>query len=179
MVECRSPFLNLCIKGKGLIAARELLKLSVTSTITATVNGVVQQNKTVNNRWSLAYFLREELGLTGTKAGCDRGECGACAVSLDGLPVLSCMVLACAVDGSNIKTIEETFPGGFDAIQSALLDNDGIQCGACIPGIVIVARNLFQNYPHPTEGQIREALEGNLCKCGNQIHIINSLLAVP
>jgi aerobic carbon-monoxide dehydrogenase small subunit len=110
--------------------------------------------------------LREELRLTGTKEGCGEGECGACAVLLNGAIVNSCLVPAIDADGADIRTIEGIANGEeLNAVQAAFLECGGAQCGICTPGMVIAAVSLLERHPHPTEDQIREGLAGNLCRC--------------
>jgi aerobic-type carbon monoxide dehydrogenase small subunit (CoxS/CutS family) len=153
-------------------------EVTTVSTVSFTVNGT-DYTVEVDNRWSLAEVLHEKLGLYGTKIGCDRGECGACAVLLDGVPVQSCMVLAADTNGAKITTIEGIgTPQNLSKLQKSLLDNDGTQCGVCIPGIVVVATDLLSKNPNPTEDEVRAALDGNFCRCGNQPNIIKSVLAV-
>jgi len=151
-------------------------EVGYTSLITLNVNGV-DYALLVDNRWSLADVLREKLGLTGTKIGCDRGECGACAVLVDGVPMLSCMILACSVSGRKITTIEGIGSvGKLDKLQASFVNNEGVQCGICIPGIIVVSKALLEKNPKPTEEEVKEALSGNLCKCGNWPFIIKSVL---
>ncbi|MEM3890532.1 MAG: (2Fe-2S)-binding protein [Nitrososphaerales archaeon] len=151
-------------------------EVGYTSLITLNVNGV-DYALLVDNRWSLADVLREKLGLTGTKTGCDRGECGSCAVLVDGVPMLSCMLLACSVSGSKITTIEGIGTvGNLDKLQASFVNNEGIQCGMCIPGIIVVSKALLEKNPKPTEEEVKEALSGNLCKCGNWPFIVKSVL---
>jgi carbon-monoxide dehydrogenase small subunit len=151
-------------------------EVGYTSLITLNVNGV-DYALLVDNRWSLADVLREKLGLTGTKTGCDRGECGSCAVLVDGVPMLSCMLLACSVSGRKITTIEGIGSvGKLDKIQQAFMNNEGVQCGMCIPGIIVVTKALLEKNPKPTEAEVKEALSGNLCKCGNWPFIVKSVL---
>jgi len=151
-------------------------EVGYTSLITLNVNGV-DYALLVDNRWSLADVLREKLGLTGTKTGCDRGECGSCAVLVDGVPMLSCMLLACSVSGRKITTIEGIGSvGNLDKLQQAFVNNEGIQCGICIPGIIVVSKALLEKNPKPTEDEVKEALSGNLCKCGNWPYIVKSVL---
>ncbi len=110
--------------------------------------------------------LREEMHLTGTKEGCGEGECGACAVLLNGAIVNSCLVPAIEADGAYIRTIEGIAKGNeLEAVQAAFLECGGAQCGICTPGMVIAAVSLLERHPHPTEDEIREGLAGNLCRC--------------
>jgi carbon-monoxide dehydrogenase small subunit len=118
-------------------------------------------------------MLRDKLALTGTKNGCTAGECGSCTVLLNGEPVNSCMVLAAECDGAQIVTVEGlAHDGRLDAIQQAFVDAGAVQCGFCIPGMLISARALLDREPHPSEDDIREALVGNLCRCTGYVRII-------
>jgi carbon-monoxide dehydrogenase small subunit len=115
---------------------------------------------------TLLEVLREDLGLTGTKHGCELGECGACAVLVDGEPVLSCLALAVACEGRSITTVEGlTRDGRLDPLQEAFADLGAAQCGYCTPGILLTARALLDRVEHPTREEIQEALSGNLCRC--------------
>lgn len=122
--------------------------------------------------------LREELGLTGTKEGCGEGECGACAVEIDGALVNSCLVPAVHVEGAKIRTIEGIAHGQrLDAVQQAFLAHGGAQCGICTPGMILAAENLAARHPEPTDAEIREGLAGNLCRCTGYIKIFESVIA--
>jgi len=114
----------------------------------------------------LVSVLRDDLGLTGTKLGCGEGACGSCAVLLDGAPVNSCLVLAGAVDGRSVVTIEGLSADGLSPLQQAFLAEDGLQCGFCTPGQIVSATALLAANPHPTRDQIRAAMNGNICRCG-------------
>ena len=116
---------------------------------------------------TLLEVLREDLGLTGTKHGCELGECGACAVLMDGLPVLSCLVVAAACEGKRVETIEGMAgrDGALHPLQEAFADLGGSQCGYCTPGIILTARHLLDRNPSPTRDEIADALSGNLCRC--------------
>ncbi len=152
--------------------------LATTTLMTLNINGV-QRAALVDNRWSLMEVIRYKFDLIGTKHGCERGECGACAVLMDGTPVLSCMTLAVSAVGHAITTIEGIgMPEHLSALQGALLDADGVMCGACVPGIVVTATAVLAANPHPTDAQWRVALSGNLCKCGNWVHILQGVEAV-
>jgi aerobic-type carbon monoxide dehydrogenase small subunit (CoxS/CutS family) len=148
------------------------------SIVTLNVNGVTRA-ASVDNRWSLADTLRYKFNLIGTKVGCDRGECGSCAVLVDGVPMLSCVMFAVAAQGHQITTIEGIgTPERLNSVQAALCDSDGMQCGACMAGMVVVSTAFLKANPSPTDAQLRAALSGNLCKCGNWPHILAGLKAV-
>ena len=132
----------------------------------------------VDTRWTLLHVLREELGLTGAKRGCDRGECGACTVLLDDLPVNACMTLAATISGSSIRTVEGlSSPDTLHPVQQAFLENDGAQCGFCTPGFLMSATALLEHNPSPTDEEIRSALAGNICRCNAYGAIIRSVMA--
>ena len=141
------------------------------------VNGDAREIE-ARHHWTLLRALRDALELTGAKRGCDRGECGACTVLVDGMPVYSCQMLAIQAAGRNVTTIEGL--GSADnlhPIQQAFLDNDGGQCGFCTPGFVMSAKALLDATPNPTDEQIRDALSGNLCRCNAYGRIIASVKA--
>ena len=145
------------------------------SRITLKVNGR-RHDLEVDHRWTLLRTLREELDLTGAKRGCDRGECGACTVLLDGQPVYSCQMLALQVGPRAVSTVESL--GSVDSLnllQSAFLAKDGSQCGFCAPGFLMSAKALLDANPSPTEAQIRAALSGNICRCNAYGRIIASV----
>lgn len=148
-----------------------------------TVNGEPYELKVgdeVKPWHTLAYTLRETLGLTGTKVSCDRGECGACTVLVDGKPILSCMTLAVECDGKKITTIEglaEPVMGKVHPIQKAFMEKMGFQCGFCTPGIILTTKALLDENPNPTEKEVREALSGNLCRCTGYVKIFESVIA--
>ena len=132
----------------------------------------------IDTRRTLLDVLRDELGLTGTKRGCDRGECGACVVLVDGLPVNSCMTLAAMLDGESVETVESLADGGaLSPLQRAFLENDGAQCGFCSPGFLMSAAALLRNNPDPTDDEIKDALAGNICRCNAYGRIIASVRA--
>ncbi len=146
------------------------------------VNGQTH-NLNVPSHHSLLDVLREELDLTGSKRGCDRGECGSCTVLLDGKPVYSCVTLAAQVRGRGVVTVEglalrqaqDGREGQLDPVQQAFLDEDGSQCGYCTPGFLMSARALLDSNPNPTDAEIREALSGNLCRCNAYGRILQSV----
>ena len=145
--------------------------------IQVTVNGQVHQSE-VDARLLLVHFLREQVGLTGTKIGCDTSQCGACVVMMDGATVKSCTCLAVQADGADITTIEGlATDGNLHPIQEAFWDNHGLQCGYCTAGMIMTAVELLQRNPHPTSEQVRAGLEGNLCRCTGYQNIVKSVLA--
>jgi len=141
------------------------------------VNGVDHRIE-VEDRWTLVELLRDHLGLTGSKIGCDRGECGACTVLLDGRPVYSCSYLAVWVDGRSIQTVEGLAQGDrLHPLQEAFIEHDGPQCGFCTPGQLMSAQALLERNPHPTPDQVRAALSGNICRCSNYNRYVEAVLA--
>ena len=146
--------------------------------IQVTVNGVAHRT-TVEDRWTIAELVRDVLGLTGTKIGCDRGECGACTVHLDGRPVYACSNLAVWANGGRIDTVEGLAPGNrLDPLQQAFMDHDAAQCGFCTSGQLMSAKALLASNPTPSPDQVRAAMVGNLCRCGNYNRYVESVLAV-
>jgi len=142
-------------------------------TITVTVNGSVERLDVPSNM-TLLRMLRETLALTGTKNGCEAGECGACTVLVDGEPVNSCMVLAVEVDGREVLTVEGlASKDQLSPLQEAFVEHNAVQCGFCAPGMLLSAHALLRRNPHPTEREIKEALLGNLCRCTGYVRIIN------
>ena len=149
----------------------------VMHSITVTVNGA-QEHLDVPANMTLLHMLREKLALTGTKNGCEAGECGACTVLVDGEPVNSCLVLAVEVDGRQVITVEGLAPEGeLSPLQEAFVEHNAVQCGFCTPGMLIVAHALLQRNPHPTEEEIKEALVGNLCRCTGYLRIVRAVQA--
>ena len=143
--------------------------------ITFTLNGSAER-VTVPSNMTLLQMLREALALTGTKNGCTAGECGACTVLLDGEPVNSCMVLAAECDGAQIVTVEGlAHDHQLDPLQQAFVEMGAVQCGFCIPGVLISARALLDREPDPSEADIRAALVGNLCRCTGYVRIIEAV----
>jgi carbon-monoxide dehydrogenase small subunit len=142
-----------------------------------TVNGSTQESD-VEPRLLLVFYLREVLGLTGTKVGCDTTSCGACTVLLDGESVKSCTMFAVQADGADITTIEGLATDGeFHKVQQAFHDNHGLQCGYCTAGMVMAAVSLLEEQPNPSEADVREGLEGNLCRCTGYHNIVKAVLA--
>jgi 4-hydroxybenzoyl-CoA reductase subunit gamma len=147
------------------------------SLLTLTVNGRVQQHAVADNAL-LIDVLRETLGLTGTKQGCDGGECGACTVLVDDQPQLACITLAVTCAGRRIETIEHLATSGrMSRLQQAFHEKLGTQCGFCTPGMIMAAEALLRRVPHPSDAQIREGLAGNLCRCTGYVKIIESVQA--
>ena len=144
--------------------------------IALTVNGT-KVERDIPSRMTLAEFLREELELTGTKVGCNRGECGSCTVILNGDPVLSCTVLGVEASGSEVLTIEGLAPEGkLHPIQEAFVEHDALQCGYCTPGMIMSVKALLDRTPNPTEEDIRKSIDGNFCRCGSYPNIIKATI---
>jgi len=143
-----------------------------------TCNGNLTRAK-IEPHWTLLHLLREGLGFTGTKEGCGSGECGACTVIVDGLAVNACIYLAVEADGKNITTVEGVADddGTLHPLQQAFVDNGGIQCGFCTPGMLMSAKALLEDNPAPDEIQIKEALAGNICRCTGYVQIFDSVKA--
>ncbi len=132
----------------------------------------------VKDNMTLLDLLRDKLGLTGTKKGCEEGECGACTVMLDGLPVNSCCTLAVECEGRSVVTVEGIAKGGkLHPIQKQFIEKWALQCGYCTPGMIMSAKALLDHNPHPTELEIREAIEGNLCRCTGYAKIVEAIQA--
>jgi carbon-monoxide dehydrogenase small subunit len=146
--------------------------------ISITVNGSESRHD-VEPRTLLVHHIREALGLTGTNVGCDTSSCGACTVHLDGEAVKSCTVLAVQADGCTLTTIEGLAPSEEELhpMQQAFREQHGLQCGFCTPGMVMAATSLLDEIPDPTEAQVREGLEGNLCRCTGYHNIVQAVLA--
>ena len=146
-------------------------------TVSVTVNGQ-KLSGDVEARTLLVHFLRDNLGLTGTHVGCDTSQCGACVVHLDGKAVKSCTMLAAQAQGAKITTIEGLATDGkLHPMQEAFREHHGLQCGFCTPGMVMTALDLVQNNPNPTEQQIRDGLEGNICRCTGYHNIVKAVSA--
>ena len=145
--------------------------------ITIRVNGD-EHTLVVKANAILTSVLRDEFDLTGTKKGCELGDCGSCTVLMDGQPVDSCMVLAVEADDRDITTIEGVAQSGkLDALQESFVNHGAVQCGYCTPGMILSAKALLTRKPHPTEREVREAIGGNLCRCTGYVHIVEAVLA--
>ncbi len=154
--------------------AQEIEAAGQTATINLRINGF-SRKILVEPRWSLLYVLRELLGLTGTKISCDRGECGACTVLIDGRPRYACMTLAVEAQGHEITTIEGLMDGEkLGPVQQAFAEEDAFQCGFCTPGQIMAVEGLLRRNPDPTIDQIRQGLSGNLCRCAAYKHIFKA-----
>ena len=145
-------------------------------TVAMTVNGK-QVSGEVESRTLLVQFLREQLGLTGTHIGCDTSQCGACVVHVDGVSVKSCTVLAVQADGAEVATIEGLANGELHPMQAAFREHHGLQCGFCTPGMIMSALDLVARNPDPSEHDIRDWLEGNLCRCTGYHNIVKAIQA--
>ena len=147
----------------------------MTSSVQITVNGTTHTSE-IEPRLLLVHYLREKLGLTGTHVGCDTSQCGACTILLDGLAVKSCTVLAVQADGCEVTTIEGLKPDGqFHPMQASFWEKHGLQCGFCTPGMIMSGIGLLQQNPHPTEDEIRHALDGNICRCTGYQNIVAAI----
>lgn len=138
------------------------------------LNGI-EYKMTVAANQLLVEFLRDDLKLTGTKIGCGIGECGACTVLVDGKPVNSCLMLAVAIDGKEVTTVEGLGKGELDPLQKAFVEEGAIQCGFCTPGMLLSAKALLDVNPHPSEEEIRRAISGNLCRCTGYAAVIRAV----
>jgi carbon-monoxide dehydrogenase small subunit len=144
-------------------------------TIRTTINGTTRTLEVRPER-TLLDLLRDQLGLTGTKRGCEIGECGACTVLLDGVAVNSCLVLAPQVNGRSVTTVEGLAEGEtLSPLQEAFLDQDAVHCGFCTPGMLMSARDLLDHNPQPSEHDIRTAISGNLCRCTGYVQIVDAI----
>jgi carbon-monoxide dehydrogenase small subunit len=145
--------------------------------ISVTVNGARQEHD-VEARTLLVHYIREVVGLTGTNIGCDTSSCGACTLLVDGESVKSCTMLAAQADGADVTTIEGLAPSGdaMHSVQEAFREEHALQCGYCTPGMVMAVVSLLQEHPHPTEAEVREGLEGNLCRCTGYHNIVRAVL---
>jgi carbon-monoxide dehydrogenase small subunit len=145
--------------------------------ITVSVNGSVERLD-VPSSMTLLQMLREILALSGTKNGCEAGECGACTVLVDGEPINSCLMLAVEADGREVTTVEGLAPDGqLSPLQEAFIEHNAVQCGYCTPGMLLTATALLRRNPHPSELEIKQALVGNLCRCTGYVRIIDAIQA--
>ncbi len=152
--------------------------LGVFVEVTITINGT-EQTHDVEARTLLVHYIREHAGLTGTNVGCDTSSCGACSIHLNGEAVKSCTLLAAQADGQQVRTIEgmADADGTLHPMQQAFMENHGLQCGYCTPGMVMAATSLLDENANPTEEEVRLGLEGNLCRCTGYHNIVKSVLA--
>jgi aerobic-type carbon monoxide dehydrogenase small subunit (CoxS/CutS family) len=176
LVVAGAPKLGVAAIPPATVVEQEVAAVPKTA-IRVTVNGA-QQRVEVEDRWTLNELLRDHLELTGSKIGCNRGECGACTVLLDGEPVYSCSTLAVWADGREIVTVEGLErDGDVSALQQAFMDHNAPQCGFCTPGQLMTATALLDRNPRPTADETREAMVGNLCRCSNYNAIVEAVLA--
>jgi len=146
-------------------------------TISVEVNGVAYERE-VEARRLLVHFIRDDLDLTGTHVGCDTGNCGACSVIVDGMLLKSCMMLAVQADGASIETVEGLGADGqMHPLQQAFGEHHALQCGYCTPGMLMSAKALLDENPEPTEGEIRRAIQGNICRCTGYVNIVEAIAA--
>ncbi len=176
MVVAGVPTLGgMAVEEEGV--ATQVLEPVPQTAIRVTVNGT-EHRVEVEDRWTLNEFLRDHIGLMGSKIGCNRGECGACTVLVDGEPVYSCSTLAVWADGRDIVTVEGLErDGAVSPLQQAFMDHNAPQCGFCTPGQLMTATALLDRNPQPTTGEVREAMVGNLCRCSNYNAIVEAVLA--
>ena len=145
--------------------------------VSVTINGAVEERE-VEARRLLVHFIRDDLGLTGTHIGCDTGNCGACTVLLDGAAVKSCMLLAVQADGATIETVESlAAEGELHPLQQAFSEHHALQCGYCTPGMLMSASALLAKNPHPSEEDVRLAIQGNICRCTGYVNIVDAVVA--
>ena len=150
---------------------------SATRTISVEVNGE-RYERAVEARRLLVHFIRDDIDLTGTHIGCDTGNCGACTVHLDGQPVKSCMLLAVQADGHSVLTVEGLAADDqLTPLQQAFADHHGLQCGYCTPGMLMSAAALLERVPSPSEEEVKEALQGNICRCTGYWNIVEAVVA--
>ena len=151
--------------------------MSTTVRLSVTVNGEKHESD-VEARQLLVYFLRDELGLTGSHVGCDTTNCGACTVHLDGQAVKSCTLLAVQAEGAEVTTIEGLGQeGNLHPLQAAFREHHGLQCGYCTPGMIMAGADLLERNPNPSDEEVRHALEGNLCRCTGYQNIVAAVMA--
>jgi xanthine dehydrogenase YagT iron-sulfur-binding subunit len=162
-------------RPEAAATAAEVIEPGKTVRISLRINGRRQRLK-VEPHWSLLDVLREKLGLTGSKLGCGRGECGACTVLIDGQPRYACLILAPEAEGKEITTVEGLMKGEeLGPVQQAFLANDAMQCGYCTPGQIMAAEGLLRINPNPSLEEIRRQMSGNLCRCGSYAHIFKAV----
>jgi len=159
------------VEGNGASRAVETSK-----TIAVEVNGTTYERE-VESRRLLIHLLRDDLDLTGSHVGCDTGNCGACSVILDGTLVKSCMLLAVQVDGSSIETVEGLAEGELSPLQQAFSDHHALQCGYCTPGMLMSATALLRENPTPSDDEIANAIQGNICRCTGYWNIVKAVKA--
>ena len=172
---------TVCVAASGHLfaagdsqAAEKVLESDEMSKIRLHINGRGHQ-LLVEPRWSLLYVLREKIGLTGSKEGCGRGECGACTVLIDGIPRYACLTLAVEAEGTEITTVEGLMDGEkLGTVQQAFIEEDAFQCGYCTPGQITSVEGLLRKNPEPSVEEIRTAVSGNLCRCGAYTHIFKA-----
>jgi len=165
------------VTGSTLAAepATEVLTPGEMSKVTLKINSR-RHRLLIEPRWSLLYVIRERLGLTGTKVGCERGECGACTVLINGQPRYACLILAVEAEGTEITTLEGLMHGeDLGPVQQAFLENDAFQCGYCTPGQIMAAEGLLRSNPDPSFEEIRRGMSGNLCRCGTYPNIFKAV----
>src|SRR4051794_15210571 len=172
-LEGTGAALTVAAVAPKLRAQRSTADAAARTSITMTVNGA-RRTLPVEDRWTLAEALRDHLALTGTKIGCDRGECGACTVLMDGKPVYSCSQLAVWADGRSIQTVEGLVN---DPLQQTFVAHDAPQCGFCTSGQLMSAKALMNSTPHPTAEQARAAMTGNICRCSGYNHYVAAVVA--
>ena len=159
-------------------SARSWMEPTTSKTISVEINGELYERE-VDARRLLVHFIRDDVDLTGTHIGCDTGNCGACTVQLDGQAIKSCMMLAVQADGASIRTVEGLAADGeLNALQQSFSDHHALQCGYCTPGMLMSASHLLEQNPHPTEEEIRKALQGNICRCTGYVNIVEAVKAV-
>ncbi len=150
---------------------------STSRTISVEINGTTYEREVPASRL-LVHFLRDDLDLTGTHIGCDTGNCGACTLRLDGQPIKSCMLLAVQADGHRVTTVEGLAPDGeLTPLQRAFSEHHALQCGYCTPGMLMSASALLERNPHPSEEEVKVALQGNICRCTGYWNIVEAVVA--
>jgi xanthine dehydrogenase YagT iron-sulfur-binding subunit len=163
------------IGAEPVLPVSNVTAVGETGVVTLRINGRAHQLR-VEPRWTLLHVLREVLGMTGTKPGCERGECGACTVLVDGRPRYACLMLAMEAEGFEITTIEGLArPDAPSPVVQAFVAEDACQCGFCTPGQVVAAVGLLRRRPQPTPAEIREGMSGNICRCGAYDHICRAV----